>query len=182
MSASMRSVFASWPVARAKSRTWRGFITTTGNPTAANAATTARSYPPVASSTTRVGMSRWSRSDRPRSSASSLRRRQRSPPGRAATTSSAFETSMPMKHSRGVMSAPPPDGDDDLAPPCGCGFAPTQLFGLRSPGGQRSRYRSVWVTIRRSSCCPPPSESYGLYAPHRRIGRYKEALDGVPLR
>ena len=37
------SVFASCPVARAKSRTWRGLTTTTGSRTAANAATAARS-------------------------------------------------------------------------------------------------------------------------------------------
>ena len=34
----MLSVFARCPVARAKSRTWRGFATTTGSCTAANAA------------------------------------------------------------------------------------------------------------------------------------------------
>ena len=43
ISASIASVLASLPVARAKSRTWRGFTTTTGNPAAANSATTARS-------------------------------------------------------------------------------------------------------------------------------------------
>ena len=51
----MRSVLASWPVARAKSRTWRGLATTTGRPAAATAATAARSYPPVASRTTNAG-------------------------------------------------------------------------------------------------------------------------------
>ena len=50
-----------------------------------------------------------------------------------------------------VMSPPPPDGADDLTRPCECRFVPAQLFGLRSPDGQRSRYRSVWVTIDESS-------------------------------
>ena len=53
----------------------------------------------------------------------------------------------------------PPDGPDDLAQPCGYGVVPTQLFGLESSDGQRSRYRSVWVTRGKSSCCPSPSVS-----------------------
>ncbi len=53
--ASRASVFASWPVALAKSRTWRGLATTTGRPSAARAATVAASYPPVASSTRSAG-------------------------------------------------------------------------------------------------------------------------------
>jgi hypothetical protein len=41
--ASIASVLASWPVALAKSRTWRGLATTTGNPAVASAATKAAS-------------------------------------------------------------------------------------------------------------------------------------------
>ena len=59
--ASITSVLASCPVARAKSRTWRGLATTTGTPAAASAATTACSKPPVASRTTSVGPRDWSR-------------------------------------------------------------------------------------------------------------------------
>ena len=47
--ASRVSVLASLPVARAKSRTWRGLTTTTGRLVAAKAATKLNSRPPVAS-------------------------------------------------------------------------------------------------------------------------------------
>jgi hypothetical protein len=39
----MSSVLANWPIARAKSRTWRGLTTTTGSSRATSAATTAAS-------------------------------------------------------------------------------------------------------------------------------------------
>ena len=84
------------------------------------------------------------------------------PPGRTATTRSAFATSMPTTGPGVVIRVPPPDGPDDLAQPCGCGVVPTQLLGLESSDGQRSRYRSVWVTIGKSSCCPSPSVSSPL--------------------
>jgi hypothetical protein len=48
-SASILSVLASLPVALAKSLAWRGLTTATGKPSAAKAASTARSKPPVAS-------------------------------------------------------------------------------------------------------------------------------------
>lgn len=50
--ASIRSVLASWPDARAKSRTWRGLATVTGIALAFSLCTRARPYPPVASHTT----------------------------------------------------------------------------------------------------------------------------------
>ena len=53
--ASRESVLANWPVALAKSRTWRGWATTKGSPAAIRAPVRASSRPPVACSTTRVG-------------------------------------------------------------------------------------------------------------------------------
>ena len=53
--ASMASVFASCPVAFAKSLTWRGFTATTGRDDPASAATALRSSPPVTSSTISFG-------------------------------------------------------------------------------------------------------------------------------
>ena len=56
-SASIRSVLASLPRERAKSRTWRGFTTAIGKPEAPKAAAIRRSYPPDASIITRRGRS-----------------------------------------------------------------------------------------------------------------------------
>ena len=53
--ASRASVLANFPVALAKSRTWRGLTTTTGSASAARAATSGSSRPPVASSSTNDG-------------------------------------------------------------------------------------------------------------------------------
>ena len=53
-SASMSSVFANRPRALAKSRTCRGFTTATAQPASIKSATSWRSYPPVASTTTNV--------------------------------------------------------------------------------------------------------------------------------
>ena len=53
-SASSVSVLAKRPIARAKSRIWRGLTTQSGSPTPARAAATVASKPPVASSTTRA--------------------------------------------------------------------------------------------------------------------------------
>src|SRR2546427_4833813 len=53
--ASIASVFASWPVALAKSRTCRGLTTATGIPPTASALARGTCNPPVASSTTQAG-------------------------------------------------------------------------------------------------------------------------------
>ena len=63
-SASSVSVLAKRPIARAKSRIWRGLTTQSGNPTPARAAATVASKPPVASSTTRTTDSPWRRTTR----------------------------------------------------------------------------------------------------------------------
>src|SRR3954470_19625449 len=86
ISASILSVLASLPVARAKSRAWRGFTTATGIPSAAKAAATGRSKPPVASSTTSAGHAAWSRPTRESMPAWSLVTSKRPPLGRKATS------------------------------------------------------------------------------------------------
>ena len=53
--ASMASVLASWPLAWAKLRTWRGLTNDTGSPASSSSLATNVSYPPVASSTTPRG-------------------------------------------------------------------------------------------------------------------------------
>jgi hypothetical protein len=53
--ASMTSVFADLPVARAKLRTCRGLTSDIGNPASCSSTATNVSYPPVASNTTPVG-------------------------------------------------------------------------------------------------------------------------------
>ena len=57
MRASSLSFLASWPVDLAKSRSWRGLTTATGNAAAAKDATKGGSKPPVASRITAVGSS-----------------------------------------------------------------------------------------------------------------------------
>src|SRR5437879_3077990 len=97
-SASMRSVLASLPAARAKSRTCRGLTTTTGSWAAVSAATRAISYPPVASTTiSATGPDARIRSTRPAIPVTSLRAVHRAPLGRSATSSSRFATSIPTK-------------------------------------------------------------------------------------
>ena len=65
--ASSASVLASWPVARAKSRAWRGLTTATGSPAAARARPRRRARSRrVASSTTRAGRQRVERARRAR--------------------------------------------------------------------------------------------------------------------
>src|SRR6218665_2405826 len=53
--ASRLSVWARAPMARAKSRAWRGLTTATSRPAACNTQAASSSYPPVASSTTSAG-------------------------------------------------------------------------------------------------------------------------------
>lgn len=94
----VRSVLASLPVARAKSRAWRGSTIATGIAAAAKAAATARSKPPVASKTTScLGRAPASLS-RPRSvpmPAGSLGRAKCSPVGRKDASGRLLGTSIP---------------------------------------------------------------------------------------
>ena len=80
---------ANWPVARAKSRACRGLTTTTGRPAVANAAS-ARSRPPVASSTIKVGWRACTCSTSVVTPPASLGSVQRSPEGRRAMSSWAL--------------------------------------------------------------------------------------------
>ena len=93
--ASMRSVLASFPQALAKSRTWRGFMTTTGNPAAASCAAITASYPPVASSTINVGAISRRRATTSARPASSFALLQNVSWGNTPTSNVALDTSIP---------------------------------------------------------------------------------------
>ena len=83
-------------LARAKSRTWRGLTSATGNPAAASAATSGCSRPPVASSTIRAGPSASSRVTRASIPAASLATRWAGPSaGRMPTSNHCCDTSIP---------------------------------------------------------------------------------------
>ena len=75
------------------SRTWRGLTTTTGSAAAARAATNGTSRPPVASSNRR---DLYPRSGKPPRCRFRCKTRPISVPYRTATSTCAFETSMPM--------------------------------------------------------------------------------------
>jgi hypothetical protein len=85
------------PVALAKSRIWRGFITAKGSLLTARAATKANCQPPVASSTISVGCSWRSWLSNSPIPVLSLVTFQRVCAGRQAISSRPFETSMPIK-------------------------------------------------------------------------------------
>jgi hypothetical protein len=82
------------PVALAQSRTWRGFTTITGTASSTSARSRGRSKPPVASTTINLGRSCASTVVIPLASYVTLLS---SPDGRTATSSRAFETSIPTK-------------------------------------------------------------------------------------
>ena len=93
--ASMASVFASLPVARAKSRTWRGLTTATGTPAAASSPATTTSDPPDASSTARVGSRAATRFLNAVMPSGSLATSHTSPDGKIPKTNSDDDTSTP---------------------------------------------------------------------------------------
>ena len=97
--ASMRSVLASLPTARAKSRTCRGLTIATGRPPRSNSAATGISSAPVASTTTPEGSSALSHSTRPPMPWLSLLNCRTSPLGTTAVSSWVLDTSIPMKSS-----------------------------------------------------------------------------------
>ena len=84
-----------FPVALAKSRTWRGLTTTTGTASAARAATRGSSKPPEASSNTMTGSRVFSLEINCRIPASSWETSHLSSVGRTATSTWALATSMP---------------------------------------------------------------------------------------
>ena len=97
--ASMRSVLASLPTARAKSRTCRGLTIATGRPPRSNSAATGISSAPVASTTTPEGSSALSHSTRSPMPWLSLLNCRTSPLGTTAVSSWVLDTSIPMKTS-----------------------------------------------------------------------------------
>ena len=136
--ASMASVFASLPVARAKLRTWRGLTNDTGKPTSSSSPAIGISNPPVASNTTPDG---------PRGTISSmivamprvsLAYRFTSPLGRTPTSRWAADTSIPTYTLVGSGMTTPPFNLSMLqllTQAQSCNHSPstsrgTQLFGL----------------------------------------------------
>jgi hypothetical protein len=126
LAASRASVLASRPVARAKARIWRGLTTASGTPAPASAAATATSKPPVASSTTRVGVRPARRATRSSRPASSRETAKVSPVGRRCTSRRSLATSMPTKTGSRA------EGGCPMTRPCECGLAlrPERLFGF----------------------------------------------------
>ena len=126
--ASIASVLASLPVALAKSLTWRGLITTTGKPFAANIPTDAVSNPPVASRTMRSGDSGFMKSTMSDMPSSSFEKLKISPDGLTATSNLSLETSIPTNTSFSLSVI-----DSPYSLPCkrfGILFGPWQLSGL----------------------------------------------------
>src|SRR5229473_3848832 len=128
-SASSRSVLASLPVARAKSRTCRGLTIATGIPAAARAPATGVSRPPVASTITKsAGFICLSNSWIPTSSLAT----EKAPPADPMNTSSAtLATSIPTNRFTSSMFHPPQRGLPRLAIR---DFFPLQPFGLSAIG------------------------------------------------
>jgi len=93
--ASMGSVLASSPTARAKLRTGRGWTTATGRPACDRASAAACSWPPVASRTIHCGDNLRKCLVSCLLPASSLAKLSRSPLGRMATSSLRWQTSIP---------------------------------------------------------------------------------------
>ena len=151
-SASIRSGLANRPVARAKSRIWRGLTTTTGRPAPANPAATTCSNPPVASSTTRPGSSCPTRSARLLTPSASRATLKASPAGRTNPSNRSLLTSMPTNTSR------------SMALPCKCGLGTEQLFGQLGAGGGESSSPTGFLALG-SVDLPPTSLAQTLREP-----------------
>jgi len=93
--ASIASVLANLPVARAKLRTCRGLTSETGSSANCNSVAANISYPPVASNTTLVGSTDTACSTRAAMPSASFEYWTNSPPGIIAITRSVDETSIP---------------------------------------------------------------------------------------
>ena len=106
--ASMASVLANLPVARAKLRTWRGLTNDTGRPATSSSPATNISNPPLASSTNPQGSRGTSLSIIAAMPSASLLYCRPSPVGRIATSNCLAETSIPMYTSpRSEITTPP---------------------------------------------------------------------------
>ena len=107
MRASIVSVLASLPGALAKFRACRGLITTAGSRFVARAVTSCVSSPPVASITTKVGLSCWRRPAKASMPFSSWTTCQHCLEGKSATSKVFLEMSIPTKHSGLCVMVPP---------------------------------------------------------------------------
>ena len=126
--ASMRSVLASIPLALAKSRTWRGLTTTTGNLLANKALTRPASYRPVASTTIKFGFSDGSEETTWLNPSLSFVVCHTSAADESATSSDALDTSIPTTRKDSIcinFNSPALQN---------AGFEPWQLFGLEENG------------------------------------------------
>ena len=151
-SASIRSVLANRPMARAKSRIWRGLTTTTGSPAPANPAATTCSNPPVASSATRPGFSCPTRSARLLTPSTSRATLKASPAGRTNPSNRSLLTSMPTNTSRSMTL------------PCKSGLGTEQLFGRLGAVGGESRSPTGLLALG-SVDLPPTSPARTLREP-----------------
>src|SRR4030042_535431 len=125
--ASILSVLARVPVALAKSRICRGFISTGKRPRETSARMGSTSNPPAASKTISWGLTAWSHAaiwDKPSSLCANLLP---SPLGRMATSRVSLDTSIPTKHSEDFIGLSP---STLPCKRCGIQNGPWQLFGL----------------------------------------------------
>ena len=118
--ASRASVLASFPAARAKSRTCLGFTTATARWELASSPARAISIPPVASSTISRGATSSRRSTSPLMPRESWETCQASPVGHTATSKRCLDTSMPTNtgDSFFIRLPPPTMVPLPLAQPC----------------------------------------------------------------
>ena len=146
--ASRVSVLASRPVARAKSRIWRGFTTASGSPAAQSAPATVVSKPPVASSTISATSSLRSRDTNSSRPFPSRATEKASPDGRTCTSSRSFATSMPTN----ICS---------ITLPCECGLAERtkRLFGFTGTADGEPGSPAVFETRGGSVSRPRPTPS-----------------------
>ena len=142
--ASIGSLLARLPGARAKARTWAGLTTMTGNPAPASAAATTLSNPPVASTAIAAGASPASLSFSAARPSPLRATAKASPDGATGTSSRSFDTSMPTN----TASIP--------SRPCLSGLAsrPRRLFGFDGTAGEAARSPTGSDTLRAFGLSP----------------------------
>ena len=151
--ASMESVLASWPVACAKLRTWRGLINDTGSPANSSSPASSVSNPPVASSTTPDGSRGNSLSTIEAMPSGSLEYCLASSVGSIATSSCLAETSIPTYTcaASGITTPPLWYFICSLLRPSLATFALSSVEGLGHTTvralGSSGTWRSCWGTV-----------------------------------
>lgn len=162
-SASTRSVLASRPVARAKSRAWRGFTRAKATPARASAAASGRSQPPEASKTTKAPVAVAAKRARAAGVAAMRRRApETDPAARWKTSIQSLATSTPRTSCGKVMGS--------LSLICGVGrlgVRPMQLFRFE-------RRRRASPMLRRGILVPGPWRG-PVRQPHYRTSKRDNA-------